>query len=466
MILLMGVGILFGPAHSQKFCQQMRVHFALGDSAVSPLAAQQIEDLFARNPAESYYIELSGHTDQLDDPEFNLRLSEARVREVEAYIGKRFKVDEFRSFHYGESRPLVMAGEDDSLAVNRRVEVSLIPVEDGRLTFGQDGISIGVKPEFFGDCSICGSNLRMTTAKNSSEAENMGTPLLTDNGDRLFTMGMARLDYECDSKPDGEFDAVIRTAGECYDDFGVWKFDEALGRWVSSDDSLSCDGEGNYTMRVTGFRPSLGCNMDIRIPPILASCETTLEPEGRFRLLANASFLEEGFEEQYGRERAVLERSECQPEVRSLALQGGQYFYYAGMRETLVDSVAKDTVSVGNRGGEEMIVEIITKRFGSLERTKYDAVPRSDTTLLVKVPRGCRNVGYYLPYLEYSLKMRRKSNRKYRAEYLNLPFEIGLSVAREARSFEVDGLKKRYRRWGKVYKVKVRKRDLRQMNHY
>ena len=462
MILLLGVGILFAPAHSQNFCQQMRVHFALGDSAVSPQDAQQIDALFGRVPAESYYVELSGHTDQLDDPEFNLRLSEARVREVQAYIGQRFKVDEFRTFHYGESRPLVRAGEDDSLAANRRVEVSLIPVQDGRLTFGQDGMSVGVKPEFFGDCSICGSNVRLTTARNANEAESMGMPLLTESGSRLFTMGTVQLDYDCSSKPAGNFDAVIRTTGKCFDAFGVWKFNEATGRWMASDDSLVCDGEGNYTMWVTGFGPSLGCNMDFEIPPVLARCETTLEPEGRFRILANASFLEEGVSEQFGRERGILERVECQPEVRSLALQGGQYFYYEGGREALVDSIAMDTVRFENPGGDRIDLEIITQRFGSLERSKYGAVPRSDTTLLVKVPRGCRNVGYYLPYLEYSLKMRRKSQRKYHSEYLNLPFEIGVSHQREAMHFEVDGLKKRYRRWGKVYKVKVRKRDLRE----
>jgi OOP family OmpA-OmpF porin len=69
-------------------------------------------------------VEVSGHTDDVGDDQYNLELSRKRSATVAAYlINKRIDPVRIKSFGYGESQPLIYSNSEDARRLNRRVEV-------------------------------------------------------------------------------------------------------------------------------------------------------------------------------------------------------------------------------------------------------------------------------------------------------------------------------------------------------
>jgi outer membrane protein OmpA-like peptidoglycan-associated protein len=73
-------------------------------------------------------IELGGHTDGDGDAAANLTLSDARARAVLKFLtSKKIPVARLVSRGYGESRPVAEEKTDVGKALNRRVEVRVVP---------------------------------------------------------------------------------------------------------------------------------------------------------------------------------------------------------------------------------------------------------------------------------------------------------------------------------------------------
>lgn len=71
-------------------------------------------------------IVLVGHTDDMGDPEYNLRLSEMRAQSVkDALINKGISGDRIKTRGLGATKPLVDNDTDAHRALNRRVEMSI-----------------------------------------------------------------------------------------------------------------------------------------------------------------------------------------------------------------------------------------------------------------------------------------------------------------------------------------------------
>lgn len=74
-------------------------------------------------------IDVYGHTDSTGSDTYNLDLSQRRAQSVAGYLsgqgvnGQRFAVQGF-----GESRPVADNGTDAGRALNRRVEIQLVPI--------------------------------------------------------------------------------------------------------------------------------------------------------------------------------------------------------------------------------------------------------------------------------------------------------------------------------------------------
>ena len=74
-------------------------------------------------------IDVYGHTDSTGSDTYNLELSQRRAQSVAGYLsgqgvnGQRFAVQGF-----GESRPVADNGSDSGRALNRRVEIQLVPI--------------------------------------------------------------------------------------------------------------------------------------------------------------------------------------------------------------------------------------------------------------------------------------------------------------------------------------------------
>ena len=79
-----------------------------------------------KNP--SVKVEIAGHTDDVGDANFNLRLSLLRANAVRSYlVSKGIVASRMSTKGYGESRPLV--SNDDEIGgreINRRVELKIL----------------------------------------------------------------------------------------------------------------------------------------------------------------------------------------------------------------------------------------------------------------------------------------------------------------------------------------------------
>ena len=75
-------------------------------------------------------IEVAGHTDSVGSDQYNQALSQRRANAVSAYLGSRGVLSQrMITVGAGESRPIATNDTDAGRAQNRRVEVTLVPVE-------------------------------------------------------------------------------------------------------------------------------------------------------------------------------------------------------------------------------------------------------------------------------------------------------------------------------------------------
>lgn len=76
-------------------------------------------------------LEVAGHTDSDGSDSANLTLSQGRANSVANYLrGKGVKPERLTTVGYGEARPVADNGTAEGKALNRRVELTLLPVTD------------------------------------------------------------------------------------------------------------------------------------------------------------------------------------------------------------------------------------------------------------------------------------------------------------------------------------------------
>lgn len=75
-------------------------------------------------------IQVAGHTDNVGSDASNLQLSQQRANSVRSYLASAGVMPQrMQAVGYGESRPIADNGSDYGRAQNRRVEITLIPVQ-------------------------------------------------------------------------------------------------------------------------------------------------------------------------------------------------------------------------------------------------------------------------------------------------------------------------------------------------
>ena len=73
-------------------------------------------------------IKVVGHTDNIGDPSYNQTLSEKRASTVsQIFIETGFKTQNIQSMGRGASQPLVENSSEENRALNRRVNIIIIP---------------------------------------------------------------------------------------------------------------------------------------------------------------------------------------------------------------------------------------------------------------------------------------------------------------------------------------------------
>ena len=106
--------------------EQMTVYFDYDESTVTEQAQNIIRahaEALVQNPDAA--LHLAGHADERGTREYNLALGEQRALAVSAFF-QEFGVEASRitTVSFGEEMPAVGGSDEDSWALNRRVEIS------------------------------------------------------------------------------------------------------------------------------------------------------------------------------------------------------------------------------------------------------------------------------------------------------------------------------------------------------
>jgi outer membrane protein OmpA-like peptidoglycan-associated protein len=107
------------------------VTFDFDKAEVKPQFQPVLDDV-ARTLAQynQTVIEVAGHTDSVGSDQYNQALSQRRANAVAAYLGGHGVMSQrMITVGAGESRPVASNDTDAGRAQNRRVEVTLVPVE-------------------------------------------------------------------------------------------------------------------------------------------------------------------------------------------------------------------------------------------------------------------------------------------------------------------------------------------------
>ena len=93
---------------------------------LTPFQTEKINVLLNQREGDGCSVAISGHTDSDADDDYNLQLSQNRVKAVKAFITTHFsEVDIEDEAYYGEHKPIADNNNDQSKAFNRRVEITL-----------------------------------------------------------------------------------------------------------------------------------------------------------------------------------------------------------------------------------------------------------------------------------------------------------------------------------------------------
>lgn len=104
--------------------------FSSGSSEVDKKAYPVLDSVvLVLDEYNQTYVDVIGHTDSQGSREFNQRLSEKRAKSVARYLESRALAPQrVKADGMGEQQPIADNGTREGRAMNRRVEIKLIPV--------------------------------------------------------------------------------------------------------------------------------------------------------------------------------------------------------------------------------------------------------------------------------------------------------------------------------------------------
>ena len=106
-----------------------RLLFDFNDSTIKPTHATEIQRLSSQlHKYKLDKVKIAGHTDNVGNPEYNLKLSEQRAQSVaEIFQNNGFNPQNMTIIGKGSSQPVEDNNTEEHRAANRRVAVIIIP---------------------------------------------------------------------------------------------------------------------------------------------------------------------------------------------------------------------------------------------------------------------------------------------------------------------------------------------------
>lgn len=109
--------------------QLVNIQFKSGSATLTPESHRTLDEIAAEAAAFPYlHIRIEGHTDSQGSAAANQRLSERRVKAVQAYLVEHhgLRAEQFIPVGYGESQPLADNATPEGRLRNRRVEFQVV----------------------------------------------------------------------------------------------------------------------------------------------------------------------------------------------------------------------------------------------------------------------------------------------------------------------------------------------------
>ncbi|WP_433333915.1 OmpA family protein [Spirillospora sp. CA-294931] len=105
------------------------VLFDFNKATLTPIARRKLAELAPRLSHANGKIEVSGHSDSVGAPDYNLRLSEQRAQAVKAELERALTQARIEAKGYGETKPVALnqlnnKDNPDGRAKNRRVDIT------------------------------------------------------------------------------------------------------------------------------------------------------------------------------------------------------------------------------------------------------------------------------------------------------------------------------------------------------
>lgn len=107
------------------------ITFSTGQSAIQPQFYGALDNLAnTLNQYADTRIQVAGHTDNVGSDASNMQLSQQRANSVRSYLASAgVAAQRMQAIGYGESRPVADNGTDYGRSKNRRVEITLAPLQ-------------------------------------------------------------------------------------------------------------------------------------------------------------------------------------------------------------------------------------------------------------------------------------------------------------------------------------------------
>lgn len=102
--------------------------FEQGKAVINPKSFPELDELVAMmKDSPKVEIQLEGHTDNVGNPEANMKLSQSRVDAVKKYItSKGISKNRVQTKAFGGSQPIAKENTEEARAKNRRVEMRVL----------------------------------------------------------------------------------------------------------------------------------------------------------------------------------------------------------------------------------------------------------------------------------------------------------------------------------------------------
>lgn len=449
-------------ANGQQVCNQTVVYFDSDQFNLEENEKQKIDSLLQIS-GEELLIELYGHTDSVNDLEYNIQLSQNRVKSVLTYIQKKSdKKMSFKSLYFGENEPTVPNNSDQNMALNRRVEINFIPLENGQIVFnGSKGEQAKIDTSYFKDCKICNLKPKFDSYSTEEAANAAGIDLITTDGRELITGGMMSFkfeDNECiKEKDDCCVPVTISMSSNTMDtSMTAWTLDEN-GRWyedIKDTILLGSLDECKINTSLCLFCRNSSCCGFLNCDVCKSKCS----------LLINKEFNE--WKSKLNYDNYVISNNEVNA-IATISLPECLYSLY---EVRFVGEIDEDYYYLKLDSNQIKSLKLRDdsfpcRNFYIVDTNLLNIINFSDTIIKLKI-KGVKEpskVGYYNQDYEHFVKIEQIKKRKFQSNYLDFPHQMTFSEGRDkSYYFDYDDVKTKYRKKKKKLKVKIKKKHIKQ----